>query len=56
MELIDREVAFNLGDLIRGFFQKTLDEDCAFNADKAHFSVNLDDGHILAMKSDTEVK
>ena len=55
-ELIEREVAFHLGFLMRGFSEKTLDEDCVFNADETHFSVNLDDGHTLAMKGDTEVK
>lgn len=31
-------------------------EDCAFNDDETHFSVNDDNGHTLAMKGDTEVK
>lgn len=56
IELIEREVAFHLGELYRGFSQKVLDEDCLFNADETHFSVNLDDGHTLAMKGDKNVK
>lgn len=55
-ELIDREVAFHLGFLMRGFKDKTFDEDCVFNADETHFCVNLDDGRTLAMKGDTGVK
>lgn len=55
-ELIEREVAFHLGGLKRGFDDKSLDEECIFNADETHFCINLDDGHTLAMKGDKEVK
>lgn len=41
---------------MRGFSEKTFDEDCVFSADEAHFSVNLDDGHTLAANGDTDVK
>lgn len=53
---IEREVAYRLGVLMRGFFESSLDEECVFNADETHFYVNLDDGHTLAMKGDTAIK
>lgn len=53
---IESEVVFHLGFLKRGFSKKMFDVDCVFNADKTNYSVNLDDGHTLAMKGNTEVK
>lgn len=55
-ELIEREVAFHLGVLMRGFTDESLDENCVFNADETHFRLNLDDGHTLVMKGVTQVK
>lgn len=38
------------------FRDKTLHEDCLLNADETHLSVNLDNGHTLEVKGDTEDK
>lgn len=40
----------------RGFSDKSLKEDCIFNVDKIHVSVNLDDNRKLFMKGETLVK
>lgn len=42
-QLIEREVAFHLGTLQRGFFEGSLDELYVVNADETHFVVDLDE-------------
>lgn len=54
--MVEREVAFHFGHLMRDFNSGRLDETCMENADETHFFVDLNEGSTLAMKGDTNVK
>lgn len=55
-ELIEREVAFHLGVLMRGFSDCSIDESNVLNASKTHFVVDLNDSCTLALKQVKHVK
>lgn len=55
-ELIEREVAFHLGQLSRDFSSGLLKEDNVFNADETHFKLDTNDGRTLAMRGDENIK
>lgn len=53
---IEKQVAFHLGCVKRGFESGLLDEDLVENIDETHFLINLDDGKIFGLCGAQEVK
>ncbi|ETP28207.1 hypothetical protein F442_22508 [Phytophthora nicotianae P10297] len=53
---IEKEVAFHLGELQRGFSDGSLDENAVENIDETHFVVDFDNGKTLGFSGDTTVK
>lgn len=54
--LIEKSVAFHLGELKRGFESGLLNETRIENADETHFVFNMDNGKTLGLKGDRHVK
>jgi len=54
--IIEKSVAFHLGELKRGFQSGLLREECIENADETHFIFNMDNGKTLGFKGDRHVK
>lgn len=55
VEMVEREVSYHLGSLMRDFEAGVMDENFVYNADETHFVVDLNDGKTLAMKGDKDV-
>lgn len=55
-EFIERQVAFHMGELRRGFLDGTYHQDLMENMDETHFIINMDNGRTLGFKGDSEVK
>ncbi|KAJ8524301.1 hypothetical protein ON010_g16817 [Phytophthora cinnamomi] len=53
---IEKEVAFHLGELQRGFAGGTLDENTIENIGETHFVVDFDNGKPLGFPGDETVK
>lgn len=54
--LIEKEVAYHLGQLKKGFERGELEEDCIENEDETHFVLNMDNGRTLGLKEEESVK
>lgn len=54
--LIEKNVAFHLGEHKRGFQSGLLNENRIENADETHFVFNMDNGKTLGIKGDSDVK
>ena len=52
---IEKEVAFHLGQMKRGFESRLYDEDCIENADETHFVCNMHNGKTLGFKGEDVV-
>lgn len=55
-EVIEREVAFHLGQLRRDFQSGSIHEENVFNADETHFKIDTNDGKTLAMRGDEHIR
>lgn len=55
-ELIDRQVAFHLGQLSRDLRSGSLREEDIYNSDETHFVVHLHSNRTLARRGENEVK
>lgn len=55
-ELIDRQVAFHLGELAREFQSGDIREEDIFNSDETHFIVHLHSNRTLAVRGETKIK
>ncbi|ETN13348.1 hypothetical protein PPTG_22340 [Phytophthora nicotianae INRA-310] len=53
---IEKDVAFHLGELQRGFADGSLDENEIENIDETHFIVDFDNGKTLGSSGDKTVK
>jgi len=53
---IEREVAYHLGQVYRGFKDVSLEEDMVENMDETHFMVNMDDGKTLSVIGSQDVR
>ena len=53
---IERQTAYHLGVLQRGFHTGLFHEDLMENIDEAHFVVNMDNGRTLGFRNDSVVK
>lgn len=56
LQHIEKEVAFHLGELQRGFADGSLDENAIENIDETHFVVDFDNGKTLGFCGDETVK
>lgn len=55
-ELIDRQVAFHIGQLSRDLKSGLLREEDIFNSDETHFIIHLHNNRTLSKRGDTEIK
>lgn len=53
---IEKEVAYHLGQLAKGFREGLLDENNVENADETHFVINVDNGRTLGFSGEEDVK
>ncbi|EGZ12176.1 hypothetical protein PHYSODRAFT_515343 [Phytophthora sojae] len=53
---IEKEVAFHLGELQRGFADGSLDENAIENIDETHFVIDFDNGITLGFSGEKQIK
>lgn len=55
-EFIEKEVAFHLGVLKRGFDDNSIDENLVENIDETHFLINMSNGRTLGFSGDKDTR
>ena len=55
-EFIEKEVAYHMGILARGFASGEFKEDCMANMDETRFIINMDNCRTLGFRGDDNVK
>ena len=56
IERLEKQVAYHLGVMARGFRSGELNEDCIENADETHFVIDVDNVRTLGFSGESEVK
>ena len=56
IERLEKQVAYHLGVMARGFRSGELNEDCIENVDETHFVIDVDNGRTLGFSGKSEVK